>query len=393
MVDNHGTGGGFSRYLQGEVDIVDASRNGQGRRRRPRPRHRGSSGRGSSSATTASPSSSTPRTTSSSRSPSSSSRSSGSRQQRSRPGRTSIPSWPDRKIILYTPDNDSGTFEFFTEAIVGKAKSQRDDVQQSSDDNTLVSGVAGDADGIGYFGYAYYAANKEQAASRRRPERPRRQAGLPSPETIADKSYKPLSRPALHLREELGARRPEVKQFLKYYLENVETLAVKGGYDPPTAEDMAANKARWRLTKLFGGDADAGRGCRLAKDSPRVALRARKSTIATPTSTDQPRAPRQADSRLGRADPRCLAFWESPVVAGPVLCAAGHHPHHAGIILVLGVQTVEFFRVSKVGLLDFLSARAQARRHPAHASASCRWSGERSSSPSARRASPCRSGC
>ena len=72
------------------------------------------------------------------------------------------PSWPDRKIILYSPDNDSGTFEFFTEAIVGKAKSQREDVQQSSDDNTLVSGVANDEDGMGYFGYAYYAANKER---------------------------------------------------------------------------------------------------------------------------------------------------------------------------------------------------------------------------------------
>ena len=72
------------------------------------------------------------------------------------------PSWPDRKIVLYSPDNDSGTFEFFTEAIVGKAKSQREDVQASSDDNILVNGVAGDADGLGYFGYAYYAANKDK---------------------------------------------------------------------------------------------------------------------------------------------------------------------------------------------------------------------------------------
>src|SRR5207245_2572470 len=97
------------------------------------------------------------------------------------------PSWPDRKIVLYSPDKDSGTFEFFTEAIVGKAKSQRDDVQSSSDsmktqrsnfmassksqrddvqsssdDNILVSGVAGDVDGLGYFGYAYYAANQDK---------------------------------------------------------------------------------------------------------------------------------------------------------------------------------------------------------------------------------------
>ena len=72
------------------------------------------------------------------------------------------PAWPDRKIILYSPDNDSGTFEFFTQAIVGKDKEQRDDVQQSADDNTLVIGVAGDRDGLGYFGYAYFAANKDK---------------------------------------------------------------------------------------------------------------------------------------------------------------------------------------------------------------------------------------
>ena len=78
VVDNHGTGGGFSRYLQGEVDIVDASRTAKGTRK-PRPRPRASSGRGSWSAMTASPWWSTPRTRSSSRSPSSSSRSSGGR--------------------------------------------------------------------------------------------------------------------------------------------------------------------------------------------------------------------------------------------------------------------------------------------------------------------------
>ena len=69
---------------------------------------------------------------------------------------------PDRKIVLYSPDKDSGTFEFFTEAIVGKAKRQREDVQASSDDNILVKGVAGDPDGLGYFGYAYYFANKDK---------------------------------------------------------------------------------------------------------------------------------------------------------------------------------------------------------------------------------------
>ena len=74
---------------------------------------------------------------------------------------------------------------------------------------------------------------------------------LPSPETIADKSYKPLSRPLYIFVKNSACRRPEVKQFLTYYLDNVEKLAVKGGYDPPTDEELKANKAA--IAKLYGG--------------------------------------------------------------------------------------------------------------------------------------------
>src|SRR5207248_2381124 len=105
------------------------------------------------------------------------------------------PSWPDRAIKLYSPDDDSGTFEFFTEAIVGKAKAQRKDAQQSSDDNVLVTGVAGDRDGLGYFGYAYYAANSGKLRAvpiRAGADAP---AVLPDPDAILSGRYKPLSRP------------------------------------------------------------------------------------------------------------------------------------------------------------------------------------------------------
>ena len=91
------------------------------------------------------------------------------------------PAWPARKIIFYSPDSDSGTFEFFTEAIVGKAKSQRDDVQPSSDDNTLVNGVAGDPDGFGYFGYAYFAANQDKLRALAVQNGPSAQPVLPAP--------------------------------------------------------------------------------------------------------------------------------------------------------------------------------------------------------------------
>ena len=250
VVDNHGTGGGFSRYLQGEVDIVDASR-------------------------TAKPDEE------------SKAKAQGIEWTRFLVGYDGITlvvnskntfvksltvdqlkklwqpdssvktwkdldaSWPDRKIIFYSPDNDSGTFEFFTEAIVGKAKSQRDGVQQSSDDNTLVSGVANDEDGMGYFGYAYYAANKERLRAVAVQNGAEAKPLLPSPETIADKSYKPLSRPLFIYVKNSAARRPEIKQFLNFYLENVQQLAVKGGYDPPTADELKENKET--LGKLYPG--------------------------------------------------------------------------------------------------------------------------------------------
>lgn len=150
--------------------------------------------------------------------------------------------WPARKIVLYSPDNDSGTFEFFTEAITGKAKNQRDDVQSASDDNTLVSGVSGDADGFGYFGYAYFAANKDKLRAVAVQNDASKPPVLPSAVTIADKSYSPLSRPLYIYVKKSAARRGEVAKFLKFYIDNIDDLAVKAGYDRPTAEDTAANK-------------------------------------------------------------------------------------------------------------------------------------------------------
>ena len=161
VVDNHGTGGGFSRYLEGEVDIVDASRAAKPDEE-SKAKAQGIEWTrflvGYDGITlVVNPKNDFVKSLSVEQlkaiwAPAS----------KVKTWKDVDPAWPDRKIILYSPDNDSGTFEFFTEAIVGKAKSQRDDVQQSSDDNTLVNGVAGDPDGLGYFGYAYYAANRDK---------------------------------------------------------------------------------------------------------------------------------------------------------------------------------------------------------------------------------------
>jgi len=254
VVDNHGTGGGFSRYLQGEVDIVDASRTAK-EDEEAKAKAQGIEWTrflvGYDGITLVI----NPKNTFV--------KSLTVAQLKTlwQPGSTVKtwkdldPAWPDRKIILYSPDNDSGTFEFFTEAIVGKAKSQRDGVQQSSDDNTLVGGVANDEDGIGYFGYAYYASNKDKLKAIAVQNGPDAKPVLPSPETIADKSYKPLSRPLFIYVKNSAAGRPEIKQFLTFYLENVSKLSVKGGYDPPLDEDLKANAAA--MSKLFGGSGGA----------------------------------------------------------------------------------------------------------------------------------------
>jgi phosphate transport system substrate-binding protein len=250
VVDNHGTGGGFGRYLQGEVDIVDASRPAK-EDEEAKAKAQGIEWTrfliGYDGITLVV-------------NPQNKFVNSLTVEQLKKlwqPG-SSVktwkdldPSWPDRNIIFYSPDNDSGTFEFFAEAIVGKAKSQRDGVQQSSDDNTLVNGVANDGDGIGYFGYAYYGANKERLKAIAVQNGATAKPILPSPETIADKSYAPLSRPLFIYVKNSAARRPEVKEFLTFYLDHVAELAKKGGYDPPSPAEAAANNEA--LVRLEAG--------------------------------------------------------------------------------------------------------------------------------------------
>ncbi len=253
-VDEHGTGGGFQRYLENEVDIVDASREAKPDEEK-RAKEQGIDWTrflvGYDGITLVV------------------NQKNDFVQELSveqlkaiwSPGSTVKtwkdvdPSWPDRPIVFYSPDNDSGTFEFFTEAIVGKAKSQRGDVQQNSSDNALVQGVAGDTYGLGYFGFAYYASNKDKLRAVAVRNGKDAKPVLPSPETIKDKSYAPLSRPLYIYVKNSAARRPEVGQFLRLYLGEIDKFAVEGGYDPPLAEDKAANQEA--LNRLLGGESQA----------------------------------------------------------------------------------------------------------------------------------------
>lgn len=140
------------------------------------------------------------------------------------------PEWPNEPIKLYGPGTASGTFEYFTEEIVGKAKSSRSDYTASEDDNILVKGVAGDKYALGYFGYVYYLHNKDKmnlvavgdgAA-----------AVSPSEKTIKDGSYKPLARPIFIYVSKKALARPEVKEFVSFYLNNAVKLVPQVGYVP-----------------------------------------------------------------------------------------------------------------------------------------------------------------
>jgi len=138
------------------------------------------------------------------------------------------PGWPDEKIILAGPDTDSGTFDYFTEAIVGKEKSSRSDYTASADDNVLVQAIAGEKYALGYFGYAYYVENTGKL--KLVPIDAGEGAILPSEQTILDGTYKLLSRPLFIYVKKESLNRPEVRDFVKYYLTTGKELVPQVGY-------------------------------------------------------------------------------------------------------------------------------------------------------------------
>jgi len=138
------------------------------------------------------------------------------------------PAWPDRPIKVYSPGTDSGTFDYFKEVVAGKEGKIRSDMSVSEDDNTLVSGVAGDENAIGFFGVAYYEENRDKLHS------VAIDAGKgpvsPTPETIEDGSYAPFSRPLFIYVNKASAAKPEVKAFVDFYLAKAPEIVREVGY-------------------------------------------------------------------------------------------------------------------------------------------------------------------
>ena len=149
------------------------------------------------------------------------------------------PAWPDDEIRLYGPGTDSGTFDYFTEEIVGEARASRSDYLASEDDNFLVQGIYGDRNSLGYFGYAYYSENPDKLKLVAIDNG----AGCiaPTPETIEDGTYTPLSRPLFIYVNKAALDRPEVKAFVEFYMENAAELATEVGYVRLSESEYAAN--------------------------------------------------------------------------------------------------------------------------------------------------------
>ncbi len=140
------------------------------------------------------------------------------------------PGFPNQPIKLYGPGTNSGTFDYFTEAVMGEEDASRADYTASEDDNVLVQGVSGDPNALGYFGYAYVAENQGKLKT------VAIDAGQgcvqPTPQTVESGQYKPLSRPIFIYVKKASLQRPEVRQFVDFYLQNAPELVPQTGYIP-----------------------------------------------------------------------------------------------------------------------------------------------------------------
>jgi phosphate transport system substrate-binding protein len=162
--------------------------------------------------------------------------------------------FPSQKLTLFGAGTDSGTFDYFTEAVNGKAKSSRSDYTASEDDNTLVQGVENEKGALGYFGYSYYAAHKDKL--RAVPIDGGKGPVEPSPDNVINGSYQPLSRPLFLYVKVAAAARPEVQEFVKFYINNGAKLVSEVGYVPLPASAYAGVMQHFTERKtgtVFGG--------------------------------------------------------------------------------------------------------------------------------------------
>ncbi len=164
------------------------------------------------------------------------------------------PSWPNQTFQLFGPGTASGTFDYFTEAVNGDGGASRTDFTPSEDDNVIVQGVSSNPNGMGYFGYAYYEQNRERVKALSI------NGVAPSAESIASGDYA-LARPMFIYVNAEALRRPQVRRFVNYFIENAATLAPQVGYVPLPAEAYTAyaeRVANGQTGTAFGGHNEVG---------------------------------------------------------------------------------------------------------------------------------------
>jgi len=171
------------------------------------------------------------------------------------------PAWPDAPLKLFGAGADSGTFDYFTEAVVGKSKSSRGDFTASEDDNVLVQGVARDPNALGFFGFAYYVENKDKLKAVPIVEKPGKPAVEPSMESVLKGTYQPLARPIFIYVSVKSLGKPEVREFVEYYMKHGAKLSREVKYVP--LPDVAYTTGWTHVTQMkkgtvFGGVAEVG---------------------------------------------------------------------------------------------------------------------------------------
>jgi phosphate transport system substrate-binding protein len=157
------------------------------------------------------------------------------------------PGFPDVSIKLFGPGTDSGTFEYFTEAINGRARASRTDYQASEDDNVLVQGVSGERGGMGYFGYSYYTENRNRlnAVQVRNPKTD--SCVTPGVQTVHNNSYKPLSRPLFIYAKGSSFKRPAVQAFIDFVFDNEVAIAQRARFVPLTKLQLKRARTNFNL--------------------------------------------------------------------------------------------------------------------------------------------------
>jgi phosphate transport system substrate-binding protein len=164
--------------------------------------------------------------------------------------------WPDQPLKLFGAGADSGTFDYFTEAIVGKAKSSRGDYTASEDDNVLVKGIQGDANALGYFGFAYYAANPGSMKTLAIDWGKGQGCVKPSLENVLAGTYNPLSRPLFLYVSAKSADKPEIKQLVEFVMTKSVPLIKEVKYLP--LPEAAYKVGLQRFTERVAGSGFGG---------------------------------------------------------------------------------------------------------------------------------------